>query len=74
VHRLNPSAATIWRMCQGDASAGELVDMLVDTLELPPHDVDAEVAALLLELDELGLVEDASIEPVMSREKRVTSV
>jgi hypothetical protein len=73
VHRLNPSAATVWRLCNGVAPVGELVGTLVDHLGVPPSEVKAQILGLLEELDELGLMEDASARPVTTREKGVTS-
>lgn len=60
VHHLNPSAALVWRMCEGTSPVGELVRVIVDELGLSPHQVNAQVADLLEELHELGLTEDAS--------------
>jgi hypothetical protein len=60
VHHLNPSAALVWRMCEGTASVGELVQVIVEVLGSSRHEVKAQVTDLLRELDELGLTEDAS--------------
>jgi hypothetical protein len=60
VHHLNPSAALVWRMCEGTSSVGELVQVIVEVLGSSPHEVNAQVTDLLQELDELGLTEDAS--------------
>lgn len=67
VHHLNPSAALVWRMCEGTSSVGELVQVIVEALGSSPHEVNAQVTDLLRELDELGLTEDAS-HPVTSYE------
>jgi hypothetical protein len=67
VHHLNPSAALVWRMCEGTSSVGELVRGIVEELGSSPHEVKAQVTDLLRELDELGLTEDAS-HPVTSYE------
>jgi hypothetical protein len=60
VHRLNPSAAVVWRMCEGESSVDEMVRVIVDGLGSSPNEVNAQVTDLLRELDELGLTEDAS--------------
>jgi hypothetical protein len=67
VHHLNPSAALVWRMCEGTSSVGELVQGIVEVVGSSPHEVNAQVTDLLRELDELGLTEDAS-HPVTSYE------
>lgn len=59
VHHLNPSAALVWRMCEGKSSVHELVQVIVDELGSTPHEVNAQVRDLLRELDEVGLTEDA---------------
>jgi hypothetical protein len=74
VHHLNPSAALVWRMCEGESSVGELVEDLVDVLGLSLDEVNAQVPELLRELDELALTEDASADgPVANREEGVVS-
>jgi coenzyme PQQ synthesis protein D (PqqD) len=60
VHHLNPSAATVWRMCEGRRTVGELVQAIVEGVGASPHEVNAQVTDLLRELHELGLTEDAS--------------
>jgi hypothetical protein len=60
VHHLNPSAATVWRMCEGRHTVGELVRAIVEGVGVSPHEVNAQVTDLLRELHELGLTEDAS--------------
>jgi len=60
VHHLNPSAATVWRMCEGRRTVGEVVQAIVDGVRASPHEVNAQVTDLLRELHELGLTEDAS--------------
>lgn len=74
VHHLNPSAALVWRLCEGESSVGELVEDLVDVLGLSLDEVNAQVPELLRELDELALTEDASADgPVANREEGVVS-
>jgi coenzyme PQQ synthesis protein D (PqqD) len=60
VHHLNPSAALVWRMCEGRSSGSELVQDIVDELGLPPNEVNAQVGELLRQFNEVGLTEDAS--------------
>lgn len=70
VHHLNPSAALVWRMCEGESTVSELVQVLVDVLGLSLHEVNAQVADLLQELEELKLTEDASTRDLLGRGKR----
>jgi coenzyme PQQ synthesis protein D (PqqD) len=61
MHRLNPSAALVWRMCDGQSSVSELVRDIVKEVGSSPHDVNAWVGGLLREFSDLGLTEDASV-------------
>lgn len=70
VHHLNPSAALVWRMCEGESTVSELVQVLVDVLGLSLHEVNAQVADLLQELEELKLTEDASTRDLLGRGNR----
>lgn len=60
VHHLNPSAAIVWRICDGEASVAQLSDEVANEYSLVGHNVQAELQSLVAELDALGLVEDAS--------------
>lgn len=74
VHHLNPPAAMVWRMCEGESSIDEMVQVIVDVLGSTPHEVKGQVAELLQELDDLDLTEDASTGgPVATREEGVKS-
>jgi PqqD family protein of HPr-rel-A system len=61
VHRLNPSAALIWRLCDGGSSVSELVGDIVEELGVPQQEANLQVGMVLRELERLGLTEDASI-------------
>lgn len=64
VHRLNPSAALVWRMCEGRSSVSELVQDIVKEVGSSHREVNAQVGELLRELSELGLTEDAAANEV----------
>ena len=61
IHRLNPSAALIWRLCDGGSSVSELVGDIVEELGVPQQEANLQVGMVLRELERLGLTEDASI-------------
>lgn len=59
VHHLNPSAALVWRRCDGEASVGELAATIAGEHGLDPPDVLRQVSAVIAEFDALDLVEDS---------------
>lgn len=59
VHHLNPSAAIVWHLCDGEASVEQLGAEVAEEYGLPVDRVRTELAALVAELDALGLIEDA---------------
>lgn len=63
VHHLNPSAAILWQLCDGDASVEQLGREVAEEYGLDTSKVQGEIAGLIAELDALGLVEDATAAP-----------
>jgi PqqD family protein of HPr-rel-A system len=59
VHHLNPSAALVWQLCDGQASVGDLAKEIADEYDLEGKEVEAQVASVIAEFDALDLVEDA---------------
>ena len=65
VHHLNPSAAILWALCDGDASVEQLALEVAEEYALDHEQVEREIAELIAELDALGLVEDAAAGPAL---------
>ena len=59
VHHLNPSAALVWRICDGEASVTQLSAEVAEEYSLVRQNVQRDLQGLVAELDALGLVEDA---------------
>jgi PqqD family protein of HPr-rel-A system len=59
VHHLNPSAALVWQLCDGEASVGQLAAEIADEYGLKSGDVLGQVSAVIAEFDALDLVEDS---------------
>lgn len=58
VHHLNQSATLVWHLCDGEATVGQLGHEIAEEYRLKVDNVQMEIAALIAELDALGLVED----------------
>jgi PqqD family protein of HPr-rel-A system len=58
VHHLNPSAALVWQLCDGEASVSQLAREIAEEYELARDDVLDQVAAVIAEFDALDLVRD----------------
>lgn len=56
IHRLNASAALIWRLCDGEVTVGQLAAEIAEEYELEIDEVRRQVSSLIGELDALGLV------------------
>lgn len=54
VHRLNPTAALVWRLANGRRSVGELATRVHETLDVPEDEDFVRLA--LAELDQAGLL------------------
>jgi Coenzyme PQQ synthesis protein D (PqqD) len=63
VHHLNPSAALVWRRCDGRASVSDLATGIAGEHGLESPDVLPQVSAVIAEFDALDLVEDAARSP-----------
>ncbi len=58
VHHLNPSAALVWQLCDGEATVGQLALDIAEEYELEASEVQEQVASVIAEFDALDLVED----------------
>lgn len=56
VHHLNPSAAIVWRLCDGEATLSELALDIAEGLGLDLPTVQAQVTGLVAQFDAVGLV------------------
>jgi PqqD family protein of HPr-rel-A system len=61
VHHLNPSAALLWRLCDGEATVKELAGEIAGEYGLEPHKVLEEISAVIAEFHALNLVEDEAM-------------
>lgn len=60
VHHLNPTAAVVWQVLDGEATVERLAAEIADEYRLPVENVQMQITSLVAELDAMGLVEDAS--------------
>jgi PqqD family protein of HPr-rel-A system len=58
VHHLNPSAALLWRLCDGEATVKELASDIAEEYSLVPDAVLDEISGVIAEFDALNLVQD----------------
>jgi PqqD family protein of HPr-rel-A system len=58
VHHLNPSAALLWRLCDGEATVKELAVEIAEEYGLEPDTVVGEISGVIAEFDALNLVRD----------------
>lgn len=58
VHHLNPSAALVWQLCDGQATVGDLAKEIAEEYGLPGAEVETQVASVIAEFDALDLVRD----------------
>jgi hypothetical protein len=59
VHHLNPSAALVWHLCDGEASVVQLATEIAEEYGLKSAEVLVQVSAVIAEFDALDLVEDS---------------
>jgi pyrroloquinoline quinone biosynthesis protein D len=59
VHHLNPSAALVWQLCDGEATVDRLAAEIADEYTLDAREVLGQVSAVIAEFDALDLVEDS---------------
>ena len=57
LHILNPTAAAVWDMCDGQYTAEQMADLLAGHFGLPVEDVQDDVVKMLGEFHEKGLIE-----------------
>jgi PqqD family protein of HPr-rel-A system len=60
VHHLNPSAALVWQLCDGEATVGRLATEIAEEYGLRSNEVVEQVSAVIAEFDALDLVQDSS--------------
>ena len=64
VHLLNASASRVWELLDAPRTSAELLSVLATEFDAPTDVMQAEVDALLDELDRKGLIgRDASVAP-----------
>ena len=71
LHVLNPTAAAIWRLCDGSRSADEIAEMLGTEFQLDPeHDPGADVEVLLGTFRDASLITDlrSAAAPIADRQ------
>ncbi len=56
VAKLNEMAAGIWRLCDGNNNAGDIVRMISDKFDVDPHSCMKDVTITLLAFKRKGLV------------------
>jgi PqqD family protein of HPr-rel-A system len=61
VHHLNPSAALLWKLCDGEATVKELAGEIAEEYGLEPDKVLEEISGVIAEFDALNLVEDQAL-------------
>jgi hypothetical protein len=65
IHRLNPTAGAIWRLCDGSSSADMIAEEVRDAFDVELGTALRDVEAALVQFEELGLIEavDGTREP-----------
>jgi PqqD family protein of HPr-rel-A system len=58
VHHLNPSAAIVWQLCDGDGTVAELARDIAEEYDVNSVQVQKDIGTLVGEFDALGLVDD----------------
>jgi PqqD family protein of HPr-rel-A system len=59
VHHLNPSAALVWQLCDGQATVGQLAKEIAEEYSLQADQVLTQIGSVVAEFDALDLVRDA---------------
>jgi PqqD family protein of HPr-rel-A system len=62
VHHLNPSAALLWKLCDGEATVKELAGEIAEEYDLERDTVLGEISGVIAEFDALNLVRDGASE------------
>ena len=60
VHQLNRTASYVWQHCDGRTEVREIVASLARSYGVEPGDVEGDVAAVMAQFAELGLIEAAA--------------
>jgi PqqD family protein of HPr-rel-A system len=60
VHQLNATASYVWERCDGRASPTEIARDLSEQYEVEPEQAESDVATLVGQFRELGLLESAT--------------
>lgn len=64
VHELNETASYVWQRCDGEHSVAAIARDLVQAFDVEPETAKKDVAHVVQELDEVGLVD---ISPALPR-------
>jgi Coenzyme PQQ synthesis protein D (PqqD) len=59
VHQLNATASLVWQRCDGQHSAGQIADVLLEVFDVDPHTARDAVVTSLRRFAELGLLRPA---------------
>jgi pyrroloquinoline quinone biosynthesis protein D len=57
IFELNLLGADIWKLCDGERTVGEVVDDLLDRYDVERDELDEDVRAFLLQMEEKGWME-----------------
>lgn len=57
MHVLNPTAAAIWEMCDGEHTAEQIADTLAEHFGVTAEEIQSDVANMLADFNEKGLLE-----------------
>jgi len=55
-HVLNPTARAIWELCDGATTLEEVVNAICQVFSVPPGPASRDVAEVLMQFEEAGLV------------------
>lgn len=53
---LNPTAAALWKLCDGETTVAEMVSAVCDLFEVTPAQAEADVTAGIEQMRRAGLV------------------
>ncbi len=60
VHHMNLLASVIWDLCDGNHTAKEIAEEIVDVLKADPSQVEGDVSKMIEEFQGKGLLEEVS--------------
>lgn len=58
IHQLNVTASYIWNLCDGATSIEDIIKAVAEHFGMPIADIEQEVRRCILQLQDLGLVEE----------------